>query len=201
MIENYTRQPLDEFLNAFFYERIGAHRLRYKPRSYFPLEEIIPTENDKTWRKQLIHGFVHDQGAAMLGGVAGHAGLFSNANDLAKLMQLYLNEGSYGGQRFIDSLTIREFTRCQFCEPKKNRRGAGFDKPQLSGSGPTCGCLSMDSYGHSGFTGTLAWVDPEEEIIYIFLSNRVFPDAENKKLLSMATRTNIQEVIYSSLTH
>ncbi len=199
MIEQFTREHLDDFLNNYFYERIGAHRLRFRPRQYFSLDEIVPTENDKTWRGQLVHGYVHDHGAAMLGGVAGHAGLFSNANDLAKLMQMYLNNGSYGGERFIDSLTVKEFTRCQFCEPLKNRRGAGFDKPQLTGSGPTCGCLSMDSYGHSGFTGTLAWVDPDEEIVYIFLSNRVYPDAENKKLLSASTRTRIQEVIYESI--
>lgn len=135
----------------------------------------------------------------MMGGVAGHAGLFSNANDLAKLMQLYLNRGSYGGVQYIDSLTVDEFTRCQYCEDNNNRRGAGFDKPQLQGKGPTCGCLSMNSYGHSGFTGTLAWVDPDEEIIFIFLSNRVHPSAENNKLLSRSTRTNIQQIIYDSI--
>lgn len=199
IIERETRMSLDDYVTKTFYEPIGAHRMRFLPRNHFPLEEIVPTERDLTFRGQLLHGYVHDQGAAMMGGVAGHAGLFSNANDLAKLMQLYLNRGSYGGVQYIDSLTVDEFTRCQYCEVNNNRRGAGFDKPQLQGKGPTCGCLSMNSYGHSGFTGTLAWVDPDEEIIFIFLSNRVHPSAENNKLLSRSTRTNIQQIIYDSI--
>ena len=199
IIEREMRMTLDEFVTGTFYEPIGAHRMRFMPRKHFSLEEIVPTERDLTFRGQLLHGHVHDQGAGMMGGVAGHAGLFSNANDLAKLMQLYLNRGSYGGEQYIDSLTVDEFTRCQYCEDNNNRRGAGFDKPQLEGNGPTCGCLSMNSYGHSGFTGTLAWVDPDEEIIFIFLSNRVHPSAENTKLLSKSTRTNIQQIIYDSI--
>lgn len=134
----------------------------------------------------------------MLGGVAGHAGLFSNANDLAKLMQLYLQGGYYGGQRYLDSNTLAEFTRCQYCE-NDNRRGAGFDKPQLSGAGPTCNCVSMLSFGHTGFTGTMVWVDPEQDIVYVFLSNRTWPSAENRKLIELNTRSNIQEVIYNAI--
>ena len=145
-----------------------------------------------------MRGYVHDQGAAMLGGVAGHDGLFSDANDLAKLMQMYLQYGKYGGVEYFDSVTVKEFTRCQYCDDD-NRRGIGFDKPQLGGAGPTCGCVSPLSFGHTGFTGTIAWADPTEEIVYIFLSNRVHPDAENRKLLSLSTRTRIQEVIYNSI--
>jgi CubicO group peptidase (beta-lactamase class C family) len=141
---------------------------------------------------------VHDPGAAMMGGVAGHAGMFSNAFDLAKLMQMYLNKGRYNGVRLFKESTVNAFTACQFCK-EDNRRGIGFDKPQLSGEGPTCGCVSMLSFGHTGFTGTIAWADPEQEIIYIFLSNRVHPSAENNTLIQMGTRTKIQEVIYQSI--
>jgi CubicO group peptidase (beta-lactamase class C family) len=136
-------------------------------------------------------------GAAMLGGVGGHAGVFSNANDLAKIMQLYLNKGSYAGKQFFSNQVIEEFTKCHFCE-QENRRGIGFDKPALENQegGPTCKCVSGESFGHTGFTGTLAWADPDTDIIYIFLSNRIHPDASNKKLLDMDVRTNIMEQIF-----
>ena len=200
IIEDMEKTTLDEYTEEWLYSNLGAYTMTYRPLNKFPSDRIIPTENDKVFRNQELRGYVHDQGAAMLGGVAGHAGLFSNANDLAKLMQMYLNEGDYGGVRYLDSITIDEFTRCQFCDDD-NRRGIGFDKPQLEdGPGPTCGCVSPLSYGHTGFTGTIAWADPAEEIIYIFLSNRVHPDAENKKLLTLSTRTRIQKVIYNSIT-
>ena len=132
----------------------------------------------------------------MMGGVGGHAGLFSNANDLAKLMQMYLQIGEYGGERYISEATLKEFTKCQFCA-NGNRRGLGFDKPEQNGkSGPTCDCVSYMSFGHTGFTGTYAWSDPDKEVVYIFLSNRVYPDAENKKLIDMNIRTKIQEAVY-----
>jgi len=198
LIEQTEGKPLNELARDNFYVPIGAYTMTYHPLEKFLPERIVPTENDKTFRKQQLRGYVHDQGAAMIGGVAGHAGLFSNANDLAKLMQMYLQKGEYGGVRFFDSLTVKEFTRCQYCE-EENRRGIGFDKPQLEGPGPACECVSPLSFGHSGFTGTIAWSDPNEEIVYIFLSNRVYPDAENRKLLTLSTRTHIQEVIYNSL--
>lgn len=198
VIERHLNEPLDTWLQKTIYERIGAQRLVFNPLTKFPRSEIAPTELDQTFRRQLVHGYVHDQGAAMLGGVAGHAGLFGNALDLAKLMLLYINQGRYANFEIFDSLIINEFIRCQFCA-EGNRRGIGFDKPQLSGQGPTCGCLSMESFGHSGFTGTLAWADPEEKIIYIFLSNRVHPDAANEKLLKHAYRTRIQQIIYDAL--
>jgi CubicO group peptidase (beta-lactamase class C family) len=136
-------------------------------------------------------------GAAMLGGVGGHAGLFSNANDLAKIMQMYLNKGSYAGEYYLSEDVINEFTSCQFCL-LDNRRGIGFDKPALENQegGPTCKCVSRLSFGHTGFTGTLAWADPETKIIFIFLSNRIHPDASNKKLLDLNIRTNIMELIF-----
>jgi len=146
----------------------------------------------------LLHGYVHDQGAAMLGGIGGQAGLFSNANDVAKIMQMYLNGGEYGGKRYLKQETIDMFNTCYYCEDEV-RRGVGFDKPQLKDVGPTCGCVSMTSFGHSGFTGTLTWADPHEEIVYVFLSNRVHPSAEEEKLIKEGIRTKIQEVIYEAI--
>lgn len=198
LIENHLNESLDSWLTRTIYQPIGAERLLFNPLNKFDKREIVPTELDQNYRHQLIHGYVHDQGAAMLGGVSGHAGLFGNAFDLAKLMQVYVNQGRYAHLEIFDSLIINEFIRCQFCA-EGNRRGIGFDKPQLSGQGPTCGCLSMESFGHSGFTGTLAWADPAEKIVYIFLSNRVYPDAGNEKLLKYAYRTRIQQIIYDAL--
>jgi beta-N-acetylhexosaminidase len=198
-VEQTYRKGLDIWMEENFFGPMGAHTLGFNPLDRFPKARIAPTENDKLFRNAMIQGTVHDQGAAMMGGVAGHAGLFSNANDLAKLMQLFVQKGHYNGIQFLNPTTIDLFTSCQFCNDNNNRRGVGFDKPQLSGGGPTCGCVSMLSFGHTGFTGTIAWADPEEKIVYIFLSNRVHPDAENKKLISMGTRTQVQQVIYDAL--
>lgn len=200
IIEDITNEKLDEYEYKNFYAPLGMTTTGYNPRKRFDLRQIVPTEYDMVFRKQLVHGDVHDQGAAMMGGVAGHAGLFSNANDLAKLMQMYLQYGEYGGRRYLSKEIVDEFIRCQFCE-NNNRRGAGFDKPEPDASkdSPTCKCVSYMSFGHSGFTGTYAWADPEHGIVYIFLSNRVYPDAENKKLIKMGIRTRIQQVIYDAV--
>lgn len=200
IIEKQTSMPMEDYV-AKTYAKLGMTTTTYLPREKFSLDRIPPTEHDKIFRKQVIHGDVHDPGAAMSGGVGGHAGLFSNANDLAKLMQMYMQYGTYGGQQFIKDTTLKEFTSCQFChEEKENRRAAGFDKPFLQGyGGPTCDGISQNSFGHSGFTGTLAWADPDEEVVYIFLSNRIYPDAENSKLLKMNIRTEIQQVIYDAI--
>lgn len=200
ILEKQTGEPLNEYVGKL-YARMGMSTTGYYPIRRFSLDRITPTENDLVFRKQLIHGDVHDPGAAMLGGVGGHAGVFSNANDLAKLMQMYLNKGVYGGERYIADSTITEFTDCQFCIDG-NRRGAGFDKPVRDGEGgPTCNCVSYLSYGHSGFTGAIVWVDPEEELVYVFLSNRIYPDAENTKLITMDIRTEIQQVIYNAVNN
>jgi beta-N-acetylhexosaminidase len=200
IIEQYKQQPLENYVQEVFYKPLGMSSTTYRPRERFPLAKIVPTEYDMNFRKQLVHGDVHDQGAAMLGGVAGHAGLFSNANDLAKIMQMFMQFGEYGGKRYLSKGIIDECIKCQFCE-NENRRGAGFDKPEmnLTKNGPTCHCVSYLSFGHTGFTGTMAWADPETEIVYIFLSNRVYPDAENKKIISMGIRTQIQQVIYDAI--
>jgi beta-glucosidase-like glycosyl hydrolase/CubicO group peptidase (beta-lactamase class C family) len=200
IIEKHSRTTLDKYVDSVFYKPMGLPRTTYNPLAKFDKSEIVPTENDKLFRKQLIHGYVHDQGAAMMGGVGGHAGLFSNAGDLATIMQMILNKGVYGGQRYLSAATINEFIKCQFCE-NDNRRGLGFDKPEMnySKTGPTCKCVSALSFGHTGFTGTIAWVDPDNELIYVFLSNRVYPDAENKKINTLSTRVEIQEAIYKVL--
>lgn len=174
--------------------------MTYRPLEKFPKERIIPTEEDHEFRHQLIHGYVHDPGAAMWGGVSGHAGLFSDANDLAILMQMLLNGGSYGGERFLNDSTLRYFTSRH---TTLSRRGYGFDKPILEDNGPSpVSHLAPKSvFGHTGFTGTAAWVDPENQMIFIFLSNRIYPTAENRKLISENIRTRIQDVLYRTLVH
>lgn len=199
LVEQKTKMGLDVYAEKTFYSKLGLQHLGYHPRRKFPLDRIVPTEYDMTFRKQLVHGDVHDPSAAMFGGVGGHAGLFSNANDLAVMMQMFLNRGEYGGERFISAATMDEFIKCQFCK-EGNRRGIGFDKPEPAGKGgPTCDCVSYLSFGHTGFTGTMAWADPENGVVYIFLSNRVYPDAENQKLLKMNVRTDVQQVIYDAI--
>jgi beta-N-acetylhexosaminidase len=196
IIEEETKTPLNIYVKNTFYAPLGLSTMAYKPLAKFEAKRIVPTEFDAKFRKQLVHGDVHDQGAAMLGGVAGHAGLFSNANDLAVIMQLFMNKGEYGGVRYLDSTTVTECTKCQYC--KDNRRAIGFDKPEMNPDkdSPVCGCVSYLSFGHAGFTGTLAWADPTNQLVYIFLSNRVYPDATDNKLSKSGIRTKIQEVIY-----
>lgn len=198
IIEQQSNVTLDKFLEDEFYRLMGLPTLGYNPLAYYAIENIAPTERDNYFRHQLVHGYVHDMGAAMIGGVAGHAGLFSNATDLMVLMQMLLNDGYYGGKQFLKPETIKSFTSCQYCP--RNRRGAGFDKPVLSlEGGPTAKLVSLESFGHTGFTGTQAWADPVHGINYVFLSNRVYPNAENRKLISMGIRTEIQRVIYEAV--
>jgi beta-N-acetylhexosaminidase len=196
IVEEKSFVPLDRYAHKYFYAPLGLTTMGYKPLNRFDSKRIVPTENDTEFRKQLLHGDVHDPGAAMLGGVGGHAGLFSNANDLAVMMQLFMNYGEYGGKRYIDSAVVKEFTKCQYC--KDNRRAIGFDKPEMNPDkdSPVCGCVSYLSFGHSGFTGTLAWADPGKELVYIFLSNRIHPSTEENKLAKSGIRTKIQEVVY-----
>ena len=197
-IEDTYKKGLDVLASDFIYKRIGAFQTGYNPLENHSKENIVPSEEDSYYRYQTVQGYVHDMGAAMQGGVGGHAGLFSNANDVAKIMQMYLQNGYYGGDRFLDSRTVKKFNTCYFCD-KKVRRGVGFDKPQLEKSGPTCGCVSRKSFGHSGFTGTYTWADPEEEIVYVFLSNRTYPTASNTLLVKSGLRTRIQKAIYEAI--
>ncbi|MBL0742468.1 glycoside hydrolase family 3 N-terminal domain-containing protein [Chryseolinea lacunae] len=196
LAERLLNQPLDEFLHQNLYEPLGAYTTGYLPLSRFPLQSIAPTEDDKIYRKTRIAGTVHDERAAMMGGVAGHAGLFSNATDLAKLGQMLLQEGEYGGLRYYRKSTVQTFTAKQF---DKSRRGLGWDKPvQSDWNSPTSLKASPKTFGHTGFTGTCMWVDPEFDLVYIFLSNRVYPDRSNK-LNNANIRSRIQDVVYDAI--
>ncbi len=196
LAENKLNQPLDDFLHQNLYEPLGAHTTGFNPLDRFSTENIAPTEEDKIYRKSTVVGTVHDERAAMMGGVSGHAGLFSTANDLAKLGQMLANEGQYGGHVYFKPETIRLFTSKQF---EKSRRGLGWDKPvQSDWNSPTSSFASSRTFGHTGFTGTCMWIDPEFNLVYIFLSNRVYPD-RNNKLLNANIRPRIQEVIYKSI--
>jgi beta-N-acetylhexosaminidase len=195
--EKILNQPLEDFLEQNLYEPLGAYTTGYLPLMRFRPNRIAPTENDKLFRKTLLVGTVHDQGAAMLGGVAGHAGLFSTGNDLAKLCQMLLQEGYYGGYRYYRPETVRLFTKKQF---ESSKRGLGWDRPVLSdNNGVTSVYASQKTFGHTGFTGTCIWMDPEFNVVYIFLSNRVHPDMTNNKLLNANIRSRIQDVVYQSI--
>lgn len=200
IVENMNNQGLEEISQQFLYNRLGMNYTAFKPSKKFDRDRIAPTEYDPVFRKQLIRGYVHDPAAAMMGGVAGHAGLFSNANDLAKLLQMYLQKGTYGGDTFFKPGTIEFFTTCPNGN-NGNRRALGFDKPEtkIDLQSPTCSLATKSSFGHSGFTGTMVWVDPEYNFIYVFLSNRVYPDATNNKLVEQNIRTKIQEIFYQAI--
>jgi CubicO group peptidase (beta-lactamase class C family) len=199
IVERTSGIPLNEYAYQNFYKPLGLPTMGFRPRERFDLKRIVPTEYDIKFRKQLVHGDVHDPAAAMLGGVAGHAGLFADANDLAVMMQLFLQKGEYGGQRYLDTAVVSEFTKCQFC--KDNRRALGFDKPETNPTkdSPICDCVSYLSFGHQGFTGTITWADPEKQLVYVFLSNRVYPDAENNKLVKMGIRSAILRTVYGAM--
>jgi len=199
VVHKKTGKPLNEFADESFYKPLGLQTMGYLPRQRFSLDRIPPTEDDKTFRNILVQGDVHDQGAAMVGGVGGHAGLFADANDVGVMFQMMMNYGTYGGERYINESTLKEWTKCQFCP--KNRRGVGFDRPTMSDKGPTCNCVSAKSFGHTGFTGITAWADPESKIVYVFLSNRSNPVADNPKIINLGTRTRIQQVIYDAVNN
>lgn len=197
VVENITKTSLDKYVAKTFYNPMGLG-LTYLPLNSYSVKQIAPTENDSKFRKQVIQGYVHDPGAALLGGVAGHAGLFGNAKDLAILMQMYLNKGSYAGIDYLDSNIVKEYTSCHFCPD--NRRGLCFDKPEpdTKKDSPVTELCSKESYGHSGFTGTFAWADPKNNLIVVFLSNRVFPDAEQNKLAKLGIRGKVHRAFYEA---
>ncbi len=196
-IENYYQTGLDDLIVNRFYSPLGLNA-GYNPLNKYTINQIAPTEDDSYFRNQTIQGYVHDMGAAMQGGVGGHAGVFATATDVAKIMQLYVQGGNYGGKQFLKKETINKFNTCYYCKSDV-RRGIGFDKPQLGDVGPTCGCVPMSSFGHSGFTGTFAWADPDNELVYVFISNRTYPDASNFKLVRKDIRSEIQRVIYEAI--
>jgi beta-glucosidase-like glycosyl hydrolase/CubicO group peptidase (beta-lactamase class C family) len=197
VVERIVNQPLEVFLEQNFYAPLGLHTMTFNPFAKMPLDNIAPTENDVAFRKRQVQGYVHDPGAAMYGGVAGHAGLFGTANDLAVMMQLMLNKGYYGDVRLMSGGTVSAFTKRQ---STLSRRGWGWDKPDpKKGIGGSAGNLAPKStFGHTGFTGTCVWADPENDLIYVFLSNRVYPDGNNTRLLKENIRTEIHDIIYQS---
>jgi beta-N-acetylhexosaminidase len=197
-VEKISGEPFEEFLDKNFYRPLKLSKMTFNPLNKFYRSDIVPTENDTVFRKQLIHGYVHDPAAAMQGGISGNAGLFSDVNDLAVIMQLLLNKGSYAGHTFLKPSTVELFTRRQF---DGNRRGLLFDKAESDPSkgSPCAKEASQLTFGHQGFTGGCAWADPASNLIYVFLSNRVYPDAANEKLGKMNIRTGIQSVIYKSI--
>ena len=204
VISQLTSNSYEYYLQKHFLIPMGATGLLFNPESKNIPYLTVPTEYDSTFRKDLVRGWVHDENAALMGGVSGNAGLFGSAKDLLKMMQLYLNFGEYEGQRYLAEKTVREFTRRQYPE-NNNRRGLGFDKPsinnhelELKDSYPAPEA-SPDSFGHSGFTGTFAWADPKYQMVYIFLSNRVYPSRSYRNLYELNIRTAVQQVFYRAL--
>ena len=196
MVERQSGKAMESYVMDQFYKPLGMTRAGFNPRLRFPKEEIIPTEDDKEFRKTLLEGYVHDQGAAMVGGVSGHAGLFSNANDLAILYQMILNGGIYGGTRYFKTETVKMFTAKQSAI---SRRGLGFDRwDEESTKGYPSKLASPLTFGHTGYTGTCVWVDPKYNLVYVFLSNRVNPGVTSK-LIDLNIRGRIQDVIYEAI--
>lgn len=203
IVENLTRQPFTNYLSREFYKPLGTIFMGYKPYQHFPVEQIAPTEDDQYFRHELLQGFVHDETAALLGGVSGNAGLFSNASDLAKLMQMYLQSGYYGGHQYISAAVVHEFTKVQYPHTK-NYRGLGFDKPDPAKATQQTRIpalsASPESFGHTGFTGTFVWADPKNQLLFIFLSNRINPTRRNMEIYRLNTRTQMQQTIYDLLS-
>ncbi len=198
VVEQLSGKPLDQYVNDQFYKPMGLKRITFNPLKSHGLDEIAPTEMDMAFRNQLVYGYVHDPGAAMMGGVAGHAGIFSSAHDAAVIFQMLLNKGTYGGKRYFKSSTVDLFTAYS---STLNHRGLGFDKPATSADdgGPAGVRCSGKAFGHQGFTGTCVWADPETGIVFVFQSNRVYPSAENSKINKMSVRTLAQDYIYEAL--
>ena len=200
IVEKLTGMSLHDYASKSFYEPLGMKSTGFLPLQKTSVDNIAATELDNYFRKELIQGSVHDEGASTMGGIAGHAGLFSNATDLAKLYLMLLNEGQWEGKKYFDASTVKTYT--DYNTPN-SRRGLGFDKPEkdnqhLKEPYPSAS-VSPSTFGHTGFTGTCVWADPEHQLLYIFLSNRVFPTRDNKAFSSLNLRPSIQEVIYSAL--
>ena len=199
LIKDLTGESYTSYLQNNFYSPLGCNTLGYLPTlKNFP-NVIVPTEMDSLFRKDLVKGWVHDENAALLGGVSGNAGLFGTAKDLAILMQMYMQKGEYAGKRYLKEETLNEFIKVQYPE-NHNRRGLGFDKPllgndtlSLNESYPAPE-VSPESFGHSGFTGTFVWADPAHEMVFIFLSNRVYPYRSHSNIYNLNIRPALQQV-------
>ena len=198
LVFHLTGQPFEEYLLLNFYTPLGLKTISFQPLRFYDQDQIVPTEVDTFFRHQMIHGRVHDEGAILLDGISGNAGLFGNVGDLALILQMLLRDGEFESQILLSPKTIEEFTSCQFPE-NNNRRGLGFDKPLLEYDPDKSSVsihASQDSFGHTGYTGTLMWADPYHDLIYIFLSNRVYPTRLNKKIYELNIRPNIHNIVY-----
>lgn len=201
-VEDGTKLDYRTYLRENFYDPLGATTLGYRPLDRdFPLSRIIPTEVDTFFRMSVLHGVVHDEGAAMMDGISGNAGLFSTAEDLAKLYQMLLNGGTFNGRRYFRERTIAEFTRRHYAE-EDNRRGLGFDKPLIeydADASSVAKQASSRSYGHSGYTGTMVWADPEHDLLFVFLSNRVHPSRNRRAIYTLGIRPRVHTLLYEHL--
>jgi CubicO group peptidase (beta-lactamase class C family) len=196
--ETSSSLPYNKLIEESIFKPLGLKNIRFKPLEQFDSDEIVPSEIDTYFRHQELDGHVHDMGAAMQNGVGGHAGLFGDAESVASIMQMYLQKGIYNGIQLLDSETISTFNVCYYCS-EGNRRGVGFDKPQSEGKHiSTCGCVSMKSFGHSGYTGTYAWADPEKELLIVILANRTYPN-DDFTYSKSNIRTRLQEHFYNAL--
>lgn len=195
ILEKVSGIPLDDLVRQYFYTPLGLRYTTYRPLDRFPLDRIVPTQEDDRWRHQMVHGYVHDETAALLGGVSGHAGLFANAEDLAVLFQMLLNEGYYGDRQYLKPETIDLFTTAD----KGNHRGYGFDTAHPDSRSAFAESASQRSFGHTGFTGTCVWADPDNDLVFVFLSNRINPSVRNKKLFKNRIRERIHQVVYDAL--
>ncbi len=198
VVKNITGVDFEDYLKINYYEPIGANSLTFNPKRFYNLDQIVPSERDTFFRMTQLHGQVHDEGAAMLGGLSGHAGLFGNANDLMKIMQMYLQNGYYGGTQYISKDALFEFTRYQYPE-LGSRRGIAFDKPSFQYTGNAPRYASPASFGHTGYTGIMVWMDPAYNLDFVFLSNRVYPTRLNTKLYTLNIRTSIMDAVYEGL--
>lgn len=198
IVQRLAGEDFESYLKNHYYHKLGANTLTFNPKRFYKLDDIVPTERDTFFRQTQIHGQVHDEGAAMLGGLSGHAGLFGDANDVMKVWQMYLQNGYYGGDQILSKETLFEFTRYQFPE-QGSRRGLGFDKPSFKYTGNAPRYASPSSYGHTGYTGIMTWADPAWNLNYVFLSNRVYPTRENNKISQMNIRTAIMDAVYLAL--
>ena len=204
LIEQLTGEDYRSYMRSHFYDPLGAHNLGYLPAQRLRNKRVVPTERDSLFRKALTQNYVHDENAALFGGVSGNAGLFSNAASVYKILNMWLQGGSVGGCKYLSAETISTFTAVQYPE-NNNRRGLGFDKPLLGNNSLPASesypapSVSPESYGHSGFTGTFVWVDPTHELIYIFLSNRVYPSRTQRGIYTTNIRETVQEAIYKGL--
>ena len=200
ILEERYGQGIDQLSKDRIFQPLGLKLTAFNVRKTLPQNRIVPSENDDYFRQQKLQGYVHDMAAALQGGVSGHAGLFSNAFEVATIMQMYLNKGVYGEEQFFSSSTFDSFNQCYYCS-SENRRGVGLDKPQLWGGGMAFEGISPESFGHAGFTGTYAWVDPETQIVFVFLSNRTYPSSGNRRLIDQSIRPRMLKLVHDAILY